>query len=77
MDFDAWFTKSWARATSELAAAEPAEREVPDGVFEMKDGTYRVHCCVCDRMCELPVGIDEIPMVGYEHYGNCGPSCCP
>jgi len=75
MDFDAWFNKSWARATAELDAAEPAEAELPDGVWETKDG-YEVRCCVCGRTCELPVGIDEIPMTGYQHYGNCGPSCC-
>jgi hypothetical protein len=76
MDFNTWFTKSWARATAELAATEPAERELPEGISE-RGGVYFADCCICGSETELPVGIDEIPMVGYEHYGNCGPSCCP
>ena len=70
-DFGRWF--------SDFTLPEiMAEVEMlPEGVWERRPGEYLAECCVCGRDCELPCRLEEIPQVGYRHYGNCGPHCCP
>ncbi|NYH21423.1 hypothetical protein [Paraburkholderia bryophila] len=58
-------------ATAHIASLEDA------GVIDlMNDGSYMVRCCVCGRDDELPCDPGEID-VGYEHYCNGSPRCCP
>jgi hypothetical protein len=49
-NFDAWFRDSWARATSELAAAEPVERVLtPEAQADRDDfdSDSDDGCCSC------------------------------
>lgn len=66
-DFETWFRRQ----------AIPVEVELPEGITEGPDGVYQAKCCCCDRWDEIPVGIDEIPATGYEHYCGGSPRCCP
>lgn len=61
-----------------LQPVEPErEPELPDGVREVGDGEYEARCFFCEEWKPLYVGLDEIPMVGYEHYCGGSPRCCP
>lgn len=49
----------------------------PEGIVEMKDGTYMAYCCRCGELGELYVSLSEIPTIGYEHYCGRSPRCIP
>lgn len=43
IDFGRWFSGQ------SVPAPPPVEEELPDGVDEMKDGTFGLRCCSCGR----------------------------
>ena len=47
----------------------------PEGLDLMKDGTWSVRCCVCDRPYQWPVLASEYE--DGEHYCGGSPRCCP
>ncbi len=67
--FGEWFN------AQEAPTIEPQD-ELPEGIIE-RDGKYLAECRGCEKLTEIPVGIDEIPQTGYEHYCGGNPWCCP
>lgn len=65
------------RAMELLDAILPTEDMLPDGVREAGPGNYVARCCRCERDGPLFGGLDEIPLVGYEHYCGGSDRCCP
>jgi hypothetical protein len=77
-DFGQWLNESRStRAVSADGRADHISVLEDAGVLDlMNDGRYMVRCCVCGKNDELPVDPSEID-VGYEHYCNGSPWCCP
>lgn len=70
IDFDRWFAR-------QKPVQEP-EPELPDGVWEIGDGKYLVKCRGCDRWVDAePEWVHDPKWDPLDHWGGCGPSCCP
>ena len=72
ISFDQWLNRK-------LPEQKP-ERELPEGIFEMKPGSgfprYMAYCCRCDELTELycdPSEVDD----DYQHYCGGSPRCMP
>jgi hypothetical protein len=78
VDFDKWFAEQGRRVASNSPTMEgpTIDDNLPEGVWD-RDGRYVCECCVCGRICELPVDVSEIGQEGCEHYCGSSPQCCP
>lgn len=65
------------RAIELLDALQPTEDMLPEGIREAGPGQYEARCRACEQHRPLFVGLDEIPLVGYEHWCGGSPRCCP
>ena len=64
------------RAIELLDAMQPTEDMLPEGIREAGPGQYEARCCACGQHRPLFGGLDEIPLVGYEHWCGGSPRCC-
>ena len=75
--FADWYSDSTKKLKDAVNKPEPLD--LPEGVDEYTDGTYRVTCCRCDRLCDVTDFIDVImeSPEPYRHYCGGSPGCCP
>lgn len=60
-----------------LDAMNPTEDMLPEGVTEGAPGEYLARCCSCGQDRPLFGGLDEVPLVGYQHWCGGSDRCCP
>lgn len=72
VEFDRWFSR---QGVSHSAAQQ---REIPEGIDEMKDGRLVGSCCRCEREIEIdPKWLDDERLDPFDLYCGGSPRCVP
>lgn len=76
LDFDRWFSRQGAAHST--AQKPTQQREIPEGIDEMKGGQLVGSCCRCEREIEIdPEWLDDERLDPLNLYCYGSPGCCP